>query len=266
MDKISKLRELSDLYKKNAITKEEFEELKKEIIGDASQIKNSDIQKEAENLKKAEKVIIKKNPPNKKDIENSSDKNILNFPLVLAGILFIVIFFIPLEEFSNILDITPINTETPADNQQSIVPDKIEEDKSESTYNYQNSNKNKEEKKPSNFCDLSTADATAFLSSNYFYLGNNRSSSVSFSINYGSSNSGKIHISGGLGSSQRLMGTFSVSNNSVSINNLSAVAGNFDASNNSGTNGRVSINCDGNLSGALYDRNGNSSNLSIIKK
>lgn len=66
------------------------------------------------------------------------------------------------------------------------------------------------------------------------------------------------------GNGKTLYGTWTVSsNNKVRINDLRVVSGNFDATNNHGANGYLFINCNGSLSGNLYDRNRNTISLNL---
>lgn len=68
------------------------------------------------------------------------------------------------------------------------------------------------------------------------------------------------------GNGKRLTGNWRLlSNNRISITNLIATGGNYDASNNSKTRGMLIIDCNGNLKGTLADRNGNTRDILIQK-
>jgi hypothetical protein len=68
------------------------------------------------------------------------------------------------------------------------------------------------------------------------------------------------------GNGKRLEGNWKLlANNQISITNLMATGGNFDASRNSKTRGLLVIDCNGSLKGMLMDPNGNRRDISIQK-
>jgi len=117
-------------------------------------------------------------------------------------------------------------------------------------------NNNASSKKPKDYCSLSRSETNNYITKNSpFTLGS--SGRVSFSSN------SQITLSG---SGKTLYGTWNVSmGNVIRINNLKVVSGSFDASNNYGVSGSLSIDCNGDISGNLYDRNGNSTPLNLKK-
>ena len=96
-------------------------------------------------------------------------------------------------------------------------------------------------------------DISKHLSGNSFSLNGN--GSVSFNVF--SNGNGSIMING---NGNTLEGTINItSNSSFSVRDLVATGGNYDASNNSGSYGTFVVSSNGDLSGSLSDRNGNSS-------
>lgn len=116
-----------------------------------------------------------------------------------------------------------------------------------------------------NYCNLSANAFFEFLTSNNFTL--NGSGSVKFSRRYDYSREqyveGDITISG---SGTSLIGKYEVMNGSmIYISDLSVISGYFDASNNEGSSGAASVDCNGNLLGTLSEGY-NSTDLRILLK
>lgn len=99
-----------------------------------------------------------------------------------------------------------------------------------------------------------------YLTQNTFYLNGNASVTFTFS-SY--SNQGTIRISGGRAN---LQGQCEIINDVIYIENLIAVSGIFDASNNSGSFGSLYLSNDGSLNGSLQDKNGNTRNIQLTIK
>jgi hypothetical protein len=115
------------------------------------------------------------------------------------------------------------------------------------------------------YCNLSANSFFEFLTSNNFTLNGN--GSVRFSRRYDFARDhyveGDITISG---SGTSLKGKYEVMNGSmIYISDLSVVSGYFDASNNEGSSGAASVDCNGNLSGTL-SQGYNATELRILLK
>ena len=103
-------------------------------------------------------------------------------------------------------------------------------------------------------------DITKHLRGNSFSLNGN--GNVSFNVF--SSGNGSIMING---NGNRLEGTIRItSNSSFSVRGLLVTGGNYDASNNRGSSGSFMVNSNGDLSGTLRDRNGNSRSVTFNKR
>jgi|TARA_B110000261_G_C13075717_1_gene353928 hypothetical protein len=103
-------------------------------------------------------------------------------------------------------------------------------------------------------CDMNSSELDEFLTKNSFSVnGNGR---VVFDRN------NNVYINGGRAD---LRGTYSTSSGNVRISNLQAVSGYFDPSNNNGSSGRFSVDCNGNMNGNLYS-GGQSRSVLIIKE
>lgn len=103
-------------------------------------------------------------------------------------------------------------------------------------------------------CDMNSSELDDFLTKNSFSVNGN--GSVVFDRN------NNVYIRGGRAD---LRGTYSTSSGNVKISNLQAVSGYFDPSNNNGSSGRFSIDCNGNMNGNLYS-GGKSRSVLIIKE
>ena len=103
-------------------------------------------------------------------------------------------------------------------------------------------------------CNMNSSELDEFLTDNNFSLnGNGR---VVFDRN------NNVNIYGGRAD---LRGTYSTSNGSVRISSLQAISGYFDASNNNGSRGSFSVDCNGDMSGNLH-AGGEYKSVSIIKE
>ena len=103
-------------------------------------------------------------------------------------------------------------------------------------------------------CDMNSSELDEFLTDNNFSLnGNGR---VVFDRN------NNVYIYGGRAD---LRGTYRTSSGSVRISSLQAVSGYFDASNNNGSSGSFSVDCNGNMNGNLYS-GGEYRSVSIVKE
>lgn len=100
----------------------------------------------------------------------------------------------------------------------------------------------------------SNANLPEYLNGNQFAL--NGGGTVYFDF-VGGFNTGNIRVTGGRA---ELLGTFTVlSSRKLKISNLKAVNGEFDASNNSGSNGIFKLYGNGNIGGTLFGRGGSRS-------
>jgi hypothetical protein len=105
--------------------------------------------------------------------------------------------------------------------------------------------------------DKEKFDIAKHLKGNSFTLNGN--GNVNFNIF--SSENGSIMING---NGNRLEGTIKItSNSSFSVRDLLVTGGNYDATNNRGSNGVFIVNSNGDLSGTLRDRNGNSRSITF---
>lgn len=103
-------------------------------------------------------------------------------------------------------------------------------------------------------CEMNYSELQEFITDNNFSLnGNGR---VVFDRN------NNVYVYGGRAD---LRGTYRATKGSVRISSLQAVSGYFDASNNSGSSGSFSVDCNGDMTGNLYS-GGEYRSVSIIKE
>jgi len=132
--------------------------------------------------------------------------------------------------------------------------------------NNNNTSSNNNSRKPTNYCSLSASETFDYLT-NQRSLTLNGNGSVQFTKRNDFSRNKWIENKFVVSSNgYRLEGDWKViRGNTIKITNYKVISGNFDASNNSASVGLLTIGCNGNLSGVLRDRNGNSIDISIRK-
>ncbi|MDB0601767.1 hypothetical protein PL373_11525 [Tenacibaculum maritimum] len=121
----------------------------------------------------------------------------------------------------------------------------------------------------SKFCSLTKEETFNYLIANSpFKLGNEGEVNFTkrFDFNHNQWVEGSINISGSLNYNNRLSGKYEViKGNLIQLDELKAIGGNYDASNNSYSFGSFKINCSGDIEGYLKDYKGNSKDI-LIKK
>lgn len=106
-----------------------------------------------------------------------------------------------------------------------------------------------------NYCSLSNDEFLKYLTKTNFNINGNGSVYFSKTFDYSSNmwKEGKVTISGG---GQSVSGMYSIiGKNTVYLEDVMAVSGIYDASNNNGSSGAFTMDCEGNLSGSLSDGN-----------
>lgn len=132
--------------------------------------------------------------------------------------------------------------------------------------NPQQATTNNNNPKTGNYCSLSSLETYNYLIDTRSFTLNGKGS-VRFTKRFDHGRDkwveDKFIISSG---AYRLEGNWQVKRGGIiSIRNYKVINGNFDASNNSSANGILEIQCNGNLSGVLRDRNGNPIDIYIKK-